>query len=101
MQAQTLLGVYYGHQGWKMEQVQALENWQGKKHAVVNLFTDWTNSNKVINNLFGQQLPNIWKNRNVPMVTWEPFTGGNTPLDVEVRIGRGVTTDILRTGLGE
>jgi len=72
-----------------MEQVQALESWQGKKHAVVNLFTDWTNTIKVMNNLFGQQLPNIWKNGNVPMVTWEPFTGGQTPTDIEVRIGKG------------
>ena len=88
-QAQTLLGVYYGNQGWKMEQVQALEAWQGKKHAVVNLFTDWTNATKTMNNLFGQQLPNIWNNGNVPMVTWEPFTGGQTPTDVEVRIAAG------------
>jgi len=88
-QAQTLLGVYYGNQGWKMDQVQALESWQGKKHAVVNLFTDWTSTTKVMNNLFGQQLPNIWNNGNVPMVTWEPFTGGQTPSDIEVRIAGG------------
>ncbi|HEY8563745.1 MAG TPA: hypothetical protein VIL74_25425 [Pyrinomonadaceae bacterium] len=48
----TLLGVYYGNQGWKMDQVQALESWQGKKHAVVNLFTNWCNQSKIINNLF-------------------------------------------------
>lgn len=88
-QSQTLLGVYYGNQGWKMEQVQALEAWQGKKHSVVNLFTDWTNTTKVMNSLFGQQLPNIWNNGNVPMVTWEPFTGGQTPSDVEARIASG------------
>lgn len=87
--AETLLGVYYGNQGWKMEQVRALEAWQNKKHAVVNLFTDWTPTTKVINNLFSQQLPNIWNNGNVPMISWEPFTGGTTPLDIEVRIGSG------------
>ncbi|MFB2979059.1 hypothetical protein, partial [Microseira sp. BLCC-F43] len=37
-----LLGIYYGNQGWNMPQVQALESWQGKKNAVVNLFTNWT-----------------------------------------------------------
>jgi glycosyl hydrolase family 26 len=88
-QSQTLLGIYYGNQGWKMEQVQAVETWQGKKHAVVNLFTDWTNTTKVMDNLFGQQLPNAWKNGNVPLVTWEPFTGGQTPSDIEVRIAAG------------
>ncbi|MSV35895.1 MAG: endoglucanase [Bryobacterales bacterium] len=88
-QSQTLLGIYYGNQGWKMEQVQAVEAWQGKKHAVVNLFTDWTNTPKVMNTLFGQQLPNIWNNGNVPMVTWEPFTGGQTPNDIEARIAAG------------
>jgi mannan endo-1,4-beta-mannosidase len=86
---QTLLGVYYGNQGWKMEQVQAIESWQGKKNAVVNLFTDWTNTNKVMTNLFGQQLPNIWSNGNVPMVTWEPFAAAQTPANVEVRIAAG------------
>lgn len=99
-QAQTLLGVYYGNQGWKMEQVRALENWQEKKHAVVNLFTDWTNSTKVMNNLFGQQLPNIWANGNVPMVTWEPFTGGQTPADIEVRIAAGQYDAYIRTWAG-
>jgi beta-mannanase len=88
-QSQPLLGIYYGNQGWKMEQVQAVEAWQAKKHAVVNLFTDWTNTTKVMNNLFGQQLPNIWNNGNIPMVTWEPFTGGQTPNDIEVRIAAG------------
>jgi hypothetical protein len=88
-QAQTLLGVYFGNQGWKMEQVRAMEEWQGKKHAVVNLFTDWTNSTKVMNNLFGQQLPDIWNNGNVPMITWEPFTGARTPSDIEVKIAAG------------
>jgi mannan endo-1,4-beta-mannosidase len=85
----TLLGVYYGDQGWAMSEVSALEAWQGKKHAVVTLFTDWTNSTKIMNNLFGMQLPNIWKNGNVPLVTWEPFTGGRTPAEIEARIAAG------------
>lgn len=99
--AQTLLGIYYGNQGWKMEQVQAMESWQGKKHAVVNLFTDWTNTSKVMNNLFGQQLPNIWNNGNVPMVTWEPFTAAQTPNDVEVRIAAGQYDAYINTWAGK
>jgi mannan endo-1,4-beta-mannosidase len=84
-----LLGIYYGNQGWNMQQVEALESWQGKKNAVINLFTDWTNNNQTISNLFNQQLGNIWNNKNVPLVTWEPFTGTATPLDIEVRIANG------------
>ncbi|MGQ0521699.1 MAG: glycoside hydrolase family 26 protein [Actinomycetota bacterium] len=84
-----LLGVYYGNQGWAMNDVKALEAWQGKRHAVVELFTNWNGSRKTMDNLFKQQLPNIWANGNVPLVTWEPFTGANTPADIEVRIARG------------
>jgi mannan endo-1,4-beta-mannosidase len=84
-----LLGVYYGNQGWAMNDVRALEAWQGKQHAVVELFTNWNGSRKTMDNLFKQQLPNIWSNGNVPLVTWEPFTGSNTPVDIEVRIARG------------
>ncbi|MEO7598811.1 MAG: glycosyl hydrolase, partial [Opitutus sp.] len=96
----TLLGVYYGDQGWKMENVRALESWQGKKNAAVVMFTDWTNTTKIMNNLFGQQLPNIWNNGNVPLVTWEPFTGGNTPSDVEVRIAAGQYDLYIKTWAG-
>ena len=85
----TLLGVYYGNQGWKMEQVQALETRQGKPHAVVNMFTNWCSQTKIMNNLFGQQLVNIWNNKNVPMVTWEPFLCASTPADIEVRAANG------------
>ena len=84
-----LVGVTYGNQGWAMDQVRALEAWQGKRNAVVNLFTNWDGSTKTMNNLFGQQLPNIWANGNVPLITWEPFTGKNTPSDIERRISTG------------
>lgn len=90
-QGQALLGVYYGNQGWKMEQVRAMEAWQGKRNAVVNLFTDWCNRTKTIDNLFNQQLPNVWANGNVPVVTWEPYlcSPSATPNDVTVRAARG------------
>ena len=86
----VLLGIYYGNQGWNMEQVQALESWQDKKNAVIQIFTNWANDTTVINNLFNQQLPNIWNNKNVPMITWEPFTGDSSaPNDIEVQIANG------------
>ena len=87
----ALLGVYYGNQGWKMVQVRDLENWQGKRHAVVNLFTNWCHRTKDLDNLFNQQLSNIWKNQNVPMISWEPYlcSARQTPADVEVRAADG------------
>lgn len=93
----TLLGVYAGNQGWAMGDVRAMETWQGRRHAVVELFTDWNGSRKTLDNLFGQQLPNVWSSGNVPLVTWEPFTSGATPADVEVRIARGDYDGYVRT----
>jgi mannan endo-1,4-beta-mannosidase len=88
---QALLGVYYGNQGWAMDQVRAMEAWQGKRHAVLNLFTDWCNRTQNLDNLFKQQLPAIWANGNVPVITWEPFlcSANATPPDVLVRAARG------------
>jgi mannan endo-1,4-beta-mannosidase len=87
----ALLGVYYGNQGWAMNQVQAMEAWQGKRHAVLNLFTSWCNSKKTLDNLFNQQLPAVWANGNVPVITWEPYlcSSATTPSDMTVRISRG------------
>ncbi|MGH9281851.1 MAG: glycoside hydrolase family 26 protein, partial [Acidimicrobiales bacterium] len=96
----ALLGVYYGNQGWAMGDVKALEAWQGRRHAVVELFTNWSSTKKTIDNLFKQQLPNIWANGNVPLITWEPFTGGSTPADIEVRIARGDHDAYVRTWAG-
>ena len=90
-QGQALLGVYYGNQGWKMDQVRAMEAWQGKRHAVVNLFTDWCNRSKNIDNLFKQQLPNIWASGNVPVVSWESYlcSRSATPANVAARAAAG------------
>ena len=97
-QGQALLGVYYGDQGWKLDQVRAMEAWQGKRHAVVNLFTDWCSRTKTLDNLFNQQLPNIWANGNVPVISWEPYlcSAASTPSDVEVRAARGDYDAYLR-----
>ncbi|HET7487504.1 MAG TPA: glycosyl hydrolase [Acidimicrobiales bacterium] len=96
----TLLGTYYGNQGWAMGDVRAMESWQGRRNAVVELFTDWNGSRKTLDNLFKQQLPNIWANGNVPLLTWEPFTSASTPADVEVRIARGDYDGYVRTWAG-
>ena len=98
-QGQALLGVYYGNQGWKMDQVRAMEAWQGKRHAVVNLFTDWCNRSKNIDNLFKQQLPNIWASGNVPVVSWEPYlcSPSATPANVAARAAGGEYDAYLNT----
>lgn len=94
---QALLGVYYGNQGWAMDQVQAMEAWQGKRHAAVNLFTNWCDNRKTLDNLFNQQLPAIWANGNVPVITWEPYlcSPARTPGDMLVRAARGDYDDYL------
>ncbi len=87
----ALLGMYYGNQGWEMEQVRDMESWQNKKHAILNMVTSWCNEATAMDNLFEQQLMNIWNNQNVPMITWEPFlcSPSRTPQDVEVQAARG------------
>lgn len=94
--AGTLLGVFYGGQGWQMEQVRAMEAWQGRRNAVVVLFTNWDTSLKAQRNLFEQQLPNIWRNGNVPLLTWEPFLKGETPANIEAQIAAGAYDAYVR-----
>ena len=87
----ALLGVYYGNQGWQMDQVRDMESWQAKKYAVVNMITNWCDTPTALDNLFGTQLSNIWDNHNVPMISWEPnlCSEDRTPADVEVRAAKG------------
>lgn len=94
-----LFGVYYGNQGWKMDQVQVMERWIGKPHATLLLFTNFCD--RAMKNLFGQQLSNIWKNGNVPIITWEPFLCSTTPNDIEVRIASGQYDTYVRTWASE
>ena len=89
--ASTLLGVYYGNQGWKMQQVRDMESWQAKKFAVVHLYTSWCDSPGVMDELFERQLAGIWENHNVPLVSWELFlcSPAQTPPNVEVLAAQG------------
>ena len=89
----TLLGVFEGNQGWSMQKVEALEDWQAKKNAVVTLFTGWSETSAQL--LFDYQLPNIWQNGNVPLITWEPHYYEGTPEDIETLIAAGVYDDYI------
>lgn len=98
----ALLGVTYGNQGWDLPQLQALESWAGRRNAVVMLFTTWDTSSKVQKNLFTMQLPAIWNNKNIPLISWQPFSGGNTPSNIVHQIAGGAYDGYLQqwvTGL--
>lgn len=92
-----LLGIYDGNQGFEMKRVVAVEKWQSKKYAIVNLFTNWADDTTVMDSLFRRQLPAIWNNGNVPMITWEPFVPPTTPDDIEVRIAQGEFDQYIHT----
>lgn len=66
-----LTSVYYGNQGWAMNELEHLSSWTGKHSTTVLLFTDWCNGS--MTNLFNIQLSNIWNNRSIPIITWEPI----------------------------
>lgn len=87
LHADALLGIYYGNQGWDMKSVHEMEAWQGKKHAVVKLFTDWSPANK--SNLFEKQLPAIWNHGSVPIINWELYTDVHTPKDILAQVSKG------------
>jgi beta-mannanase len=89
--------VYYGNQGWAMSDVRNMETWQGKKDAVVTLFTDWCSSTHELSNLFGQQLPNIWSNANVPMITWQPTLCSGTPNNIDAQAAAGAYDSYLKS----
>ncbi len=84
-----LLATYYGNQGFNMQQVRDMEAWQGKKNAAIMLFQSFCSNS--MTNLFGTQLPAIWANKNVPLITWEPYLcdASSTPSDIEARIANG------------
>jgi len=85
--AKVLLGNYYGQEGWNMAQVSQEEQWQATPNAVINLFTDWDAA--LAANLFDQQMTAIWSHGSVPMVSWMPYHGTATPIDIAARIAAG------------
>jgi mannan endo-1,4-beta-mannosidase len=88
----ALLGIVYGKDGWAMPEVRSMEAWQGKKFAALELFSSWCPGNtEEMDNLFNVQLPDIWQNGNVPVLTWQPLicSSSGTPSDVDFRISAG------------
>jgi hypothetical protein len=66
-----LSSIFYGNEGWSMDEIENLSLWIGKHPSVIVIFTDWCNSS--MNNLFNIQLNNIWNNGSIPLITWELF----------------------------
>lgn len=71
-----LTSIFYGNQGWSMDQVDNLSSWPGKHPTVIVMFIDWCNGS--MNNLFNIQLNNVWRNRSIPLITWELFECGGS-----------------------
>ena len=97
-----LIGAFHGNTAIQpmyssMVDVKAFELWQKRKQAVVNLFSPWTQTGA--DQLFVTQLPNIWANGNVPMITWEPHPGGEES-SVEVRAAGGEFDAYFRSWAG-
>lgn len=63
-----LTSVYYGNQGWFMDQIGNLTLWTGKHNVAIVLFTDWCNNSMY--GLFNTQLNNIWNSKSIPLITW-------------------------------
>lgn len=84
-----LVGVVDREQGAGIRRLDALDRWQGRRMAVVSIYTSWRDRREVQDELFRGRLPDIWRSGRVPMVTWEPFTELRTSRHVERRIAEG------------
>lgn len=84
-----LLGIADGNQGWDIDRLRALDDWIGRPHDVIVLYTNWDPAPAVMRNLFEHQLPALWTHGAVPMITWEPYVGARTPPDVVSRAAAG------------
>lgn len=89
-----LTSIYYGNQGWSMNELQSFSSWTDKKPVTVLLFTDWCNTSML--NLFNIQLNNIWNNGSIPIITWEMFEcGGISSPGIIKLIGNSVYDDYI------
>ena len=106
----ALLGVFESNDAaGALGDVRALESWQGKRFAVVNLFTSWVEA-RGDGPLFRTHLPALWRNRNVPMISlWADLPNAavaagefDGELDAfAVRLGRFLAGPDGRLGTGD
>ncbi|HIQ05018.1 MAG TPA: hypothetical protein EYH31_04880 [Anaerolineae bacterium] len=67
--ANAWLGVYYGNQGWNVDDLALMEDWQGKTDSVVLLYQGANPDNQ--QPFPADQLDAIWNDGHTPLVTWE------------------------------
>ena len=94
-----LTSVFYGNQGWSMNEIDDLSTWTGKRSTVVVLFTDWCNGSMI--DLFNSQLNNIWNKSAIPLITWEPFACGGASLPGIMKLVRNNFYDTYITQFGD
>ena len=95
-QHKVLLGVKYGDNGASMTDLKNLEKWQGKKNATVLMFTKMCNSTSYMDSFFKYQLPPIWNNHNVPIISWEAYLCGTTPGTIEGQVANGTYDSYIK-----
>jgi hypothetical protein len=86
-----LTAIYYGNQGWQMDQVANLTLWTGKRQTVIVLFTEWCGSS--MNSLFYTQLRHIWNSSSIPVITWQLFGCGDISQPGIVKLVNNKTYD--------
>ncbi|CAF4195040.1 unnamed protein product [Rotaria socialis] len=91
--------IYYGNQGWAMNDIQSFSSWVGKHPIVILLFTDWCNGSMY--NLFNYQLKNIWDNGSIPAITWEAFKCGGSSQPGIMSLVRNHTYDTYINQFGD
>ncbi|CAF3779384.1 unnamed protein product [Rotaria socialis] len=91
--------IYYGNQGWAMNDIQSFSSWVGKHPIVILLFTDWCNGSMY--NLFNYQLKNIWGNGSIPAITWEAFKCGGSSQPGIMSLVRNHTYDTYINQFGD
>jgi hypothetical protein len=95
-QSQALLGVRYAYDGVAtMQDVRNMEVWQGKKNATLMIFTNFCPT--VLSSLFDKQLPNIWNNGNIPLLSLNAQTcsGSTTPNNIDALVAGGMYDSYL------
>jgi beta-mannanase len=94
----VLFGMFYGDSRQAMYKdmapIRAEEAWQEKRNTVLNVFTTFTSTDMA--DLFAFQLNNIWNNRNVPFISWQPVPFSPTPPDIEVQVATGKYDAFIR-----
>ncbi len=62
-----LTSIFYGNEGYSMDQIDHLSSWSGKRPAVITFYTHWCPDQ--IDTVFNIQINNIWNDTTIPLIT--------------------------------